>query len=621
MDKTYNSGLVVLSILVATTGAYVAIEMARRVRESVGRRRNLWLAGGSLAMGLGIWSMHFVGMLALKLAEPVWYDALITLLSMAAAVAGCAIAFAIFARSKLRPAVIGLAAVFMGLAIAGMHYTGMAAMRMPGEVFYDPRIVAASVMVAIVVSFVALIITRHLLTSHARGARNAATMGGAALLMGLAVVGMHYTGMAAATFTAGGHSLPPVGGMLLGNRNLGIIVAVSSLTLLAFALAGARFERWRVQTSIRFESLLELSPQVVWTATASGEITETNQYWYDYTGLSKGDPVAGTWIDAIHPEDRARVVEEWFRSVESGGNLEIEFRLRRHDGVYHAFLGKGRAMRGEHDEIIRWLGIAIDVEDLKIAERELQESGMELEAQTEELQIATQEAQSANLAKSEFLASMSHELRTPLNAIGGYADLLEMGLRGPLTDEQREDIGRIKRSQQHLLVLINDVLNFAKIDAGHLEYKIVDVSIDHAINDTEPMIRPQLKAKGLSFSSKSCDGAGTVRADRDKLQQILLNLFTNAVKFTERGTISVFCESDGNRIRLNVSDTGIGIPEEKIESIFDPFVQVDQRLSQMSQGVGLGLSISRDLARAMGGELVATSALREGSIFTLILPR
>jgi len=217
---------------------------------------------------------------------------------------------------------------------------------------------------------------------------------------------------------------------------------------------------------------------------------------------------------------------------------------------------------------------------------------------------------------------MSHELRTPLNAIGGYAELLELGIRGPVNAAQVEDLVRIKRSQQHLLGLINDVLNFAKIDAGRVEYKITDFSVEDAVGDTEAMIRPQTDAKNLTYAFDECASAGHVRADREKFQQIVLNLLSNAVKFTEPGgSITVRCDVNGEWSKLRITDTGTGIPEDKVAAIFDPFIQLRERFDPANSGVGLGLSISRDLARAMGGDLTVESAVGQGSTFTLVLPR
>lgn len=235
---------------------------------------------------------------------------------------------------------------------------------------------------------------------------------------------------------------------------------------------------------------------------------------------------------------------------------------------------------------------------------------------------ARKAADEANRAKSEFLASMSHELRTPLNAIGGYVQLIELGIHGPVTAEQHEALDRVKRSQRLLLRLVNDVLNLARIESGRVEYRREPVVLDDLITSVLQLVEPQMAAGRIASNVIATPGLVAL-ADREKLEQILLNLLSNAVKFTPPdGTISVIAEPDpeGRHVLLRVRDTGIGIPAAKLESIFEPFVQVDSSERPHREGTGLGLAISRDLARGMGGELTATSEPQRGSTFTVQLP-
>ena len=231
------------------------------------------------------------------------------------------------------------------------------------------------------------------------------------------------------------------------------------------------------------------------------------------------------------------------------------------------------------------------------------------------------EAEAANVAKSAFLAVMSHELRTPLNAIGGYAELIELGIRGPVTVEQAADLARIQRSQRHLLGLIDGVLNFARVEGGHVQYEIADVLLDDVLTTCEALVAPQARAKQLTLRYPGSPATVTVRADAEKLQQIVLNLLSNAIKFSEPGSAITLTGEDGPEfVSVRVNDTGRGIPADQLERIFHPFVQVDAKLTRTKEGTGLGLAISRDLARGMGGDLTVDSTPEVGSTFTLTIP-
>jgi signal transduction histidine kinase len=247
-------------------------------------------------------------------------------------------------------------------------------------------------------------------------------------------------------------------------------------------------------------------------------------------------------------------------------------------------------------------------------------------AARETAEAAQREAETANRAKSRFLSMMSHDLRSPLNAIGGYAQLLDLEIRGPLTEEQHTDLRRIKVSQEHLLGLIDRILSFARLEGGKVQYDISDVPLAATLRVVEVFVAPQLLAKGLEFrfepGIEHDDAKVRVRADGEKLQQILTNLLANAIKFTEPGgQLTVSYEAREADVSIHVRDTGRGIAAEAMELIFEPFAQVGRGLTSTAEGVGLGLAIGRELARGMGGDLTAESVLGKGSVFTLTLQR
>ena len=235
---------------------------------------------------------------------------------------------------------------------------------------------------------------------------------------------------------------------------------------------------------------------------------------------------------------------------------------------------------------------------------------------------ARAEAEAANRAKSEFLANMSHELRTPLNAIGGYVELIDMGIRGPVTEEQREDLRRIRASQHVLLRLVEDVLDVAKLETGRVHLEMSSVRVHELLAGTEALVFPQILTKSLRYQYRPCDPQLTVSADRERVQQVILNLLTNAIKFTRNGgAITLSVDTRGDDVFIHVADNGRGIPAERLNDIFEAFVRVDSGFARPTEGAGLGLTISRSLSRAMGGDIIVESTLGEGSVFTLRLCR
>ena len=401
----------------------------------------------------------------------------------------------------------------------------------------------------------------------------------------------------------------------------GIVVHGSDVTEAVLArreveslLRASEETRLRVEESeARYRFLSNAIPVQVWTALPTGELDYVSERAARYLGVAPGDVLGDVlgdaWLAMLHPDDVPVTMARWSHSVSTGEPYETEFRLRAGGGTdYRWHLARATAQYGEDGSILRWFGTNTDIQDRRQAEAELER--------------LTREATEANRAKSDFLAAMSHELRTPLNAIGGYAQLIELGVRGPVTEEQRIDLLKIQRSKNHLERLVSDVLNFAKAGAGPIEYRVERVVIRRALDAVREMIAPQAEEKSLRVDFPDVSPEICAVADEDRTRQILLNLLANSLKFTAAGGhISLDVSSNAKEVTVAVRDTGIGIPAAKLEQIFEPFVQAERALRPSDQGVGLGLAISRQLARAMGGDLRVTSELGAGSAFTLTLPQ
>jgi two-component system sensor histidine kinase/response regulator len=295
------------------------------------------------------------------------------------------------------------------------------------------------------------------------------------------------------------------------------------------------------------------------------------------------------------------------------------------DPIAITFLGARFRVTAEREQIIDVL--ISSFEDVVRANTSLRAAEQEREALYEkerqarlESEDARRRAEEANQAKSEFLAMMSHDLRTPLNAIGGYSELLALGVRGPVNDAQLADLERIRRNQRHLLTLVNDVLSFARLETGEIPLNLAPVKLNATVRPLRAVIGPQAAKRGIEYEYEACDADVVVTADPERVEQILINLLGNAIKFTpDGGRVTMRCGVRGTTGFVDVADTGVGIPRTKLAVIFDPFVQVDANRGKR-EGVGLGLAISRKLARAMGGDVTVESEEGKGSTFTLSLP-
>ncbi len=310
------------------------------------------------------------------------------------------------------------------------------------------------------------------------------------------------------------------------------------------------------------------------------------------------------------PEDIASGKPAWELEVAAAeGRFEDEgWRLRKDGSRFWANVII-TALRNDVGELVGYGKVTRDLTERRLAEERAVEDARRL-AQVE----------ASNRAKGEFLTALSHELRTPLNAIGGYAELLALGVHGEVTAAQRDALERIQRSQRHLLVLINDLLNYSRLEAGQVHYDIAPARVSTMVDAVVDMILPQLAMRELELESEPCPEGLQALVDHTKVEQVLLNLLSNAVKFTGEGRIVIRCELVGGDVLIRVADTGPGIPPDKREAIFEPFVQLGRSLTSGPEGTGLGLAISRDLARAMDGDLWIEETGPSGTTFVLRLP-
>ncbi|MDE3151789.1 MAG: GAF domain-containing protein [Gemmatimonadota bacterium] len=377
------------------------------------------------------------------------------------------------------------------------------------------------------------------------------------------------------------------------------------------------------------DQVFESVPGVIYLYDENGRFRRWNQRFMDVTGYSAAE------MEAAHPlnffrGDDVPVLTERIQGVFVTGEGSVEADFVSKDGTATPYFFTGRRVTLEGRPHL--VGVGIDISERVIAEHALREAKAELERKVEErtadLRAAVEHAESADRIKSAFLATMSHELRTPLNSIIGFNGMVLKELAGPLNDEQKKQLGMALRSARHLLELINDVLDISKIEAGQLGVHREPVDLRASVEKVVGVIRPTAEGKGLGLNVELPDELPPLVGDRRRLEQVLLNLLNNAVKFTERGSVSLAVEAggttrmpDGRRaVRVQVRDTGIGIKPADLPTLFQPFRQLDTGLSRTHEGTGLGLAICRRLCELMGGAIDAESAWGRGSTFTVTLP-
>ena len=403
-----------------------------------------------------------------------------------------------------------------------------------------------------------------------------------------------------------------------------------------------------ISTAELYRILVEsVADYAIFALDPTGHIVSWNPGAQRFKGYTASE-IIGQHFSVFYPAEdlAARKPQIELEIAEAVGRLEDEGWRIRKDGTRFWANVVITALRNSEGELVGFAKItrdltqrrASDLQALEDARRLAEEAALRRAAeirstelsdllertreQAEEIERRRKEADIANRTKTEFLGAMSHELRTPLNSIGGYVQLLLLGVRGPLGDEQVADLVRIQRSQQHLLSLINDILNFSRLETGVVTYDVAPVAMSAVLDIAASMITPQVGSKNITFVLEPCSPSVVALADASKLEQILLNLLSNAVKFTQAGgRVTMRCEAVGDRVLAYVQDTGPGIAPDRLALIFEPFVQLDRSFDNPREGTGLGLAISRDLARGMQGDLTVESEVGVGSTFTVALQR
>jgi PAS domain S-box-containing protein len=553
-------------------------------------------------MGLGIWSMHYIGMLAYSLPVTVLYDWPTVLLSLVAAMLASCVALFIASRNTMLPLRTAIGGVLMGAGIAAMHYIGMDAMRLPAMCHYSPGLVILSVILAIVISLVALWLTFHLREeSTATGWRKLAS----AILMGTAIPVMHYTAMAAVTFTQVDSAPNLAHSVEISELGLAAIILVTLMVLgltILTSLIDRRFSAQSLELSLseqRFRQLVESAQVILWRRSVdSSRFSFVNKEAEELLGYPPEQWLAhgGFLFDHVPTDDRELIESICTAAADGRGSQRFEHRMICADGNVIWLRTSLRLVAGD-GKAKELVGVMTDITERKRAQ---------------------EAAESASRAKSEFLASMSHEIRTPMNGVIGMTELV---LDTDLTFEQREYLTTAKISAESLLTIINDILDFSKIEAGRLELDPVSFYLQESIEETMRAMAFRAHEKGLELL---CDLKPEVPCyvigDSVRIRQIIVNLVGNSIKFTELGQVGLEValeaqEGDELRLHFIVSDTGIGIPPEKQKLIFEAFSQADSSTTRRFGGTGLGLTISSRLVEAMRGKIWVESEPGKGSNF------
>jgi PAS domain S-box-containing protein len=642
LNGSYDYSEVARSVFIAIAASYAGLDLAGRVTAVRGRIRLAWLSSGATAMGIGIWAMHLKGMIAFHLPVPIAYHWPTLLAALLVAILACAVALQVASRQKMGQVEALIGGVIMGGGIATLHYTCMAAMRLPAITRFSTLWVASSILLAILLSLIALLMAFGLRedTKWAVPRRL-----GSATVMGIAVCAMHYVGMAAASFIPASPpdlsyavSISPVANNGIVIVTLIVLVAAvvtSSVDRRASAevqelnqelerrvaertsqldaankeLRREIVERQKVEHDLRrsedhLRLVIDTIPQQIWSAPPDGTLDFCNAQWRSYMGLSLEALQGDGWQGMLHPEDRERVLGAWRKSVATGTPYEQEERHRGADGQYRWFLARGVPLSDSTGRALRWYGTNTDIEDRKRAEWALQELQSGLSHVT---RVTTM---------GGLVAAIAHEVNQPLAAIVTNANfcLRHFANGTDHSDKLREAILEIVNDATRASTVISRIRSLLQKGA----HERVELDINQLIEEVIILVRAELTRNRVTLRIDLGVDLPRLSGDRVQLQQVVINLIMNGIdamyKLTDRPRkliIRSIKHTDG--VLVQIQDSGPGVDPEESDRIFEPF------FTTKSEGIGLGLSISRSIVESHGGRLWAERA-SNGALFQFILP-
>ncbi len=604
---TYNPWLVALSVVIAIFASGMALQIAGMARLSDRTlHKQVAIITGSAALGGGIWSMHFIGMLAFQLCTTVAYDQQITMLSMLPSLAASWVALQLLVRPRINRVQLLMGGVLVGAGIGAMHYSGMAAMQMAPLLRYDPWFFALSIVVAVVLAMLALWIRFGLVGLRGRlSAGWAIAISG--VVMGLAIAGMHYTGMAAARFVGTADTM--AGSEASQTTFVALAVSLITVALTIFVAAANGLLRYRqlyllMQASeSRLRSIVDTAADGLVTFDAQGTIQTFNPAAQRVFGWQAAE-VIGKNIDLLFSERDAKrngaAHVHADQPYTASANREV-MTVRKDGTPLPIRVAIGRVALPDHALYVAFI---TDISE----QREMQEA----------LREAKDRAEMAASSKTTFLANMSHEIRTPMNAIIGFTDLL---MNTALDAMQQRHLTTVRNSARSLLGLLNDILDTAKLEKGAVELELKDFSLKQLLDQVADSLRLVAQAKRLDLTTDFHPALPEYyKGDALRIQQVLINLLGNAIKFTEYGGVRLAVFPDQALVHFTVHDSGIGIPADRLEKIFQPFAQADPSMSRRFGGTGLGTTIARQLVELMGGRIDVQSTVGVGSVFHVLLP-